>query len=273
MNLELEIARALSTHGLTGGGPNKPRPPRPVVQGRELTYDDVRDERIEVAAQHALVRMSKKTPAERQAANEMVAAIKSGQLAAIFQENQRAPALRARAAGGNWWEITRGRDASMQEDPYGIESPILVFRVAAANDPDNTRLDRALVLAWHEKPSPVKPSPAKPSGSISPTYCHWSDANCVNLAFQIARYYMEKLSYPPLRLEIPRKDGIKCGESEATVQLGSNDRIRIAWLGDGRLNLEHWKGDARFLNNMLDYLCDENGNIAWLGWVVPRPRS
>jgi hypothetical protein len=146
MNLEWEIARALSTSAASGGLADKPRPPRPGVQGRELTYDDVRDERIEVAAQHSLVRLSKKTPAERQAANEMLAAIKGGQLAAIYQENMTAPAKRARAVGGNWWDITRGADAIMQDDPYGIERPILVFRAAAANDPD--KMDRALAATW-----------------------------------------------------------------------------------------------------------------------------
>lgn len=148
MDLELEIAKALSTFGVIGAG-GSPKPVRPNVKGRELTYDDVRDERIEVAAQHSLVRLSKKTPAERQAATEMVAAVKSGQLLGILQENQQAPAKRARSAGGNWWEIVPpGSDATMQKDPYGAEQPILVFRGTAANDADKTRLDDALSGEW-----------------------------------------------------------------------------------------------------------------------------
>src|SRR5262245_30081500 len=102
MNLELEITRALSGFDVLQGRSNLEyaierglsrlrvptvRPSTPGVKGRELTYGDVRDERIEVAAQHSLVRLSKKTPAERQAATEMWAAIKGGQLAAIYQEN------------------------------------------------------------------------------------------------------------------------------------------------------------------------------------------
>ncbi len=119
------------------------------ARARPIQDGEVRDTRIDVAAQRSLMRMSRRSPLESAHANEILAAIKRGAVGGIYREDQRAPALRARASGSSFWHIIpRGRGGASQPDPGGREPPFIVLRNAAADDPD--RLDRAMREVWQE---------------------------------------------------------------------------------------------------------------------------
>lgn len=110
------------------------------------TTQDVIDERIDVQAQYALMRMFVGEPAERAVASGVLAAIEAGALAGVYREDQRAPALRARALGTGWWMLVpRGRAAACVIEPDG-ELPLIAVRRGAHKDP--AAYDRALAEAW-----------------------------------------------------------------------------------------------------------------------------
>jgi V8-like Glu-specific endopeptidase len=114
---------------------------------RALTARDVMDPRIDVPAQYALMRLSKRSPAERAAAAAMLDAVRSGRLAGIYKEDQRVPALRAQGMGRGWWQLLRlGQDATIVVDRNPAVAPILIFRNAVRSNP--ARLDPALLAVW-----------------------------------------------------------------------------------------------------------------------------
>jgi len=110
---------------------------------------DVIDPRIDVFAQRALLRMLKGDLATRTDATDMICAVKTGELAGIYKEDQRAPALRARKMNKGWWQlIPKGEDAVLFLDPgRPIEGPpMIVFRDGVRSLP--ARLDPAVQRAW-----------------------------------------------------------------------------------------------------------------------------
>lgn len=110
------------------------------------TRAGVIDGRIDVAAQHALLRMAKSADrATRTGAGEMLRAVKSGALAGIYQQNQEKAALRARALGTYWWKVMRpGENAVLLF--HRAEAPLIAFRPALARAP--AALDAALRQVW-----------------------------------------------------------------------------------------------------------------------------
>ncbi len=120
----------------------------PAVRAQEpWTTEDILDERIDVDAQYSLMRMlNGEELATAVDASSMLAAIKEGELDGIYQADRGVPAQRARARGGNWWEIVpRGFDAVCYPG-NGDEEPILVYRVGVGTV--QGRLDPALRGAW-----------------------------------------------------------------------------------------------------------------------------
>lgn len=117
---------------------------------RVLTVADVRDDRIDVFAQRALLRLSE-DPKTTDDAREMVSAVKEQRLAGIYKEDQRVPALRAQRMG-TWWGtlIPTGSDATSVSNPANLppELPIIVFRDQVRSTA--SRLDPALVEVWRE---------------------------------------------------------------------------------------------------------------------------
>jgi outer membrane protein OmpA-like peptidoglycan-associated protein len=126
-----------------------------------LNQRDVMSAKIDVFAQRALFRMLKGNEEARLAARHMVWAVKRGALAGIYKEDQRAPALRARAIGKGWWQlIPKGSNAMCLKEPAS-RLPMLVFRNAVRSN--SNLLDPALKEAWESCGiSPETPPPYEP---------------------------------------------------------------------------------------------------------------
>jgi hypothetical protein len=110
---------------------------------------DVIDNRIDVFAQYALLRMFKGDPAARADAQGMLCAVKTGQLAGIYKEDERVPALRARKINRWWWQIIPpGEDATVVSDPLDplMGAPVIIFRDSVRSKP--FRLDPSLGKAY-----------------------------------------------------------------------------------------------------------------------------
>jgi hypothetical protein len=136
------------------------------------TSRDVIDERIDVAAQYALMRMFKGDPTEQVDASNILSAVKSGALGGIYQEDQRAPALRAQSLGTWWGTILPKPAGGVRVDgicmlPPPEKPPIIVMRRKAEKNP--AAYDRSLQAAWWMcglPPSPLRPyltSPGTPA--------------------------------------------------------------------------------------------------------------
>jgi hypothetical protein len=112
----------------------------------ELSYFQVRHERIDVDAQRSLMRLSK-NPATEPDAVFLNDSVRNGTLVGIFAEDQRAPALRALKLTGGWWKlIPAGQDAVIVLDPENLGpmgKPLIAFRRTLRPYP--ARIDAALV--------------------------------------------------------------------------------------------------------------------------------
>jgi hypothetical protein len=132
-----------------GGGPPPPPP-------AAYTVCDFIDPRIDVAAQYALFGLL--AGPGRAAALSMLAAVRAGALGGIFQEDQRAPALRARSLGTNWWTlIPKGAPAVCAPGT----PPLISFRKSLANN--RAALGAALLAVFPTCGLPLFPPPP-PSG-------------------------------------------------------------------------------------------------------------
>jgi hypothetical protein len=138
------------------------------------TSKDVIDERIDVAAQYALMRMFKGDPTERVDASNILSAVKSGALGGIYQEDQRVPALRAQSLGTWWGTILPKPAGGISVDGVCMlepreKPPILVMRRKAEKNP--AAYDRSLQAAWAMcglPPSPVRPYQTTPGAAAPP---------------------------------------------------------------------------------------------------------
>lgn len=140
-------------------GPSVMAQPAPWTPDREpWTTQDVIDERIDVHAQYALMRMLKGDAFERFDASAMLSAVKSGELAGIYIVDQRVAALRAQEVGKSWWTILpSGVDAICITQPAS-KPPLIAFSKKAQKD--QHVLDPALRGAWAScglEPAPVRP--------------------------------------------------------------------------------------------------------------------
>ena len=107
---------------------------------------DVIDSRIDVGAQKALIRM-KGNPATSADAAEMLAAVKSGQLAGIFGDDLRAAAqLASRLDTVRWELVPRGQVAALIRERNASAPPTIIFRAQYRGD--RQRLDPALAAVW-----------------------------------------------------------------------------------------------------------------------------
>jgi outer membrane protein OmpA-like peptidoglycan-associated protein len=149
--------------------------PATTTEAVPLNQRDVMSAKIDVFAQRALFRMLKGNKEASLAARHMVWAVKRGTLAGIYKEDQRAPALRARAIGKGWWQlIPKGANAMCLKEPVS-RPPMMVFRNAVRSNPH--LLDPALKAAWEscgiaqETPPPYGPQSfpgAKPPAHLVP---------------------------------------------------------------------------------------------------------
>lgn len=139
---------SVSSSRLPGSsGPNTSRTGQ--SGGPSFTRNDVIDERIDVFAQYSLLRMFKGDAAARGDGEGMLAAVKAGQLAGIYKEDERVPALRARNMNMGWWQlIPKGEDAALIGHSGNLltGTPIIVFRDSIRSTPP--RIDPALRKAW-----------------------------------------------------------------------------------------------------------------------------
>ena len=148
-----------------------PRPPG--YTGTGYTQCDFIDQRIDVYAQRALYQMVKSNGPSRQAAIEMLSAVRAGQLAGIYQEDQRVPALRARALGKGWWQVIPQGQGAVCIPSSGYDLPIIAFKKTLSSD--RASLSRTLLTVWTTGncrprkisivPPSGKPCPARPTGS------------------------------------------------------------------------------------------------------------
>jgi hypothetical protein len=141
------IRRAM-TQAVISSHTNESRLSHTVGAEGELVAADVRNERIDVFAQYSLLRMSK-DPAATADANDMLAAVRSGELGGIYKEDQKVPALRA-VKMGTWWGtiIPKGEDGALFLDPTDPAggTPLIIFRDKVRSD--KPRIDAALRKAW-----------------------------------------------------------------------------------------------------------------------------
>lgn len=129
------------------------------------TQCDFIDEHIAVEAQRALYRLYRQGGSEGLHALSMLGAVKSENLAGIYQENQGAPAQLAVRQGKGWWQMLPSPQTAavvLDESP-----PMMVFARRLA--PDIDALAGTLDAAWTDSPpgqveQPIPP----PSGRNCP---------------------------------------------------------------------------------------------------------
>jgi len=117
--------------------------------------EDIIDDRIDVHAQYALMRMFSRGGQQASDASAILSAVKSSQLEGVYLPDEGVPALRARAAGSNWWEmIPPGKLATCYKQPED-RVPLITFRKTIKDDRD--MVAEALSLAWAECAIPASP--------------------------------------------------------------------------------------------------------------------
>ncbi len=118
----------------------------PIKAGQCWTTEDVINSEIDHHAQGAILRMFTRGGTAAGSASAMLCAAHSGELEGIYLPNQGVPAMRARDAGSNWWEmIPQGELATCYKDPVN-RSPLIVFRKQIKDDRD--MLASTLTTAW-----------------------------------------------------------------------------------------------------------------------------
>jgi hypothetical protein len=122
------------------------------------TVCDFIDPRIDVAAQYALFGLLARGPAAAAAALSMLAAVRAGALGGIYQEDQRAPALRARSLGLWWWTLIPPGSGSVCVP--GVP-PLISFRRSLAKN--HFALGTGLLRVFPTCGLPLLPPPP-PSG-------------------------------------------------------------------------------------------------------------
>lgn len=113
---------------------------------------DVLSERIDVFAQRALFRMLKADPAAQADAKGMVFAVKTGQLAGIYKEDEYVPAMRAKKMRLGWWQLIARTDDA---EPATHHSPSAMV----VNQPR------------------ASPQPVKTGGAPSTSVCEITSSN------------------------------------------------------------------------------------------------
>lgn len=117
---------------------------------------DIIDNRIDVHAQWALMHMFGRGGAMAADASAILSAVKSGRLEGVYLPDEGVPALRARKAGSNWWQmIPPGRRSTCYKQPPN-RPPLIVFSKAIKDNRDLTA--EALSSAWHECGIPADPT-------------------------------------------------------------------------------------------------------------------
>jgi hypothetical protein len=140
---------------------------------REISTDytqcDLIDSRIDVAAQRALYQMLKRGLTSRRDALAILAAVKAGRLRGVFREDQKVPAVRARALGKGWWQLVpSGQRAACVTQPEG-QPPLIAFKRGLTSNV--VELGAALQNAWAQCGLPVLTAPppsGKPCASVPP---------------------------------------------------------------------------------------------------------
>lgn len=164
----------------------------PVAESEPWTTQDVIDERIDVQAQYALMRMFGGEPLEKIHASHILSAVKSGALGGVYQEDQQVPALRAQSLGYGWWEILPKPQGGVRVDGVCMaeptsKAPIIVMRRKA--EQNRAAYDNALQDAWLAcglPPSPIRPYrttlPPKPEQGTKASRCMAPDeANALSV--------------------------------------------------------------------------------------------
>jgi len=139
--------------------------------GAGPALNNVADTRINVFAQRALLRMFAGDAGARADATGILAAVKAGQLAGIYKEDERMPLLYATKLKLSWWQlIPKGEDAALVLAQANLQAPpIIAFRDQVRSI--SSRLDRALRRAWNSfrlwKTGRLMRCPIRPAGVIS----------------------------------------------------------------------------------------------------------
>lgn len=102
--------------------------------------EDLLDERLDVDAQYALMRLFRGTADQVALASDVLAALKSGALAGIHRVDRRAVAARAQALGKGWWDvIPADRQILCWREPASAlgagRPPMIVYRRGLAGGP------------------------------------------------------------------------------------------------------------------------------------------
>lgn len=182
-NLE---GRRLLAHELTHVIQQSHSPDREVLQRQASGTPEaasVVDERIDVRAQFAFLRLFKGSPEDSKDATDLFNDVKNGTIKGIYGDDLAAAVLVAGRRGKARWELVpKGQDAILIDDEFD-DSPVVIFKAAAGEKP---RLDQALLAVQRSRkplsttpktpPPPFKlppkprPSPSTPGSSAGCTY-------------------------------------------------------------------------------------------------------
>jgi hypothetical protein len=112
--------------------------------------EDVIDNRIEHFAQTALMGMLQRGGEEAADASAILCAVKRGQIEGIYLPDRQVPAMRARAAGSNYWEMIPKGQLSVcytaQPKQGAKRAPLITFRNQIRND--SRQVANAVSNAW-----------------------------------------------------------------------------------------------------------------------------
>jgi len=114
---------------------------------RPLSERKVINDRVDVHAQRAIVRLSNGSLHERFMSRFLLRGVQYGALGGIYKVDTQVPALRAGRIGKSWWTLLEGRPADCLKEPAD-EKPILVFGKTVATQGEV--LDSALMTALDE---------------------------------------------------------------------------------------------------------------------------
>jgi hypothetical protein len=114
---------------------------------RPLLESEVINDRIDVHAQRAIVRLSKGSFEQRVMSRFLLRGVQYGALGGIYKVDTQVPALRGQRIGKGWWTLLDGRPAGCLKEPAD-EKPILIFGKSVATQP--SVLDPALMTALDE---------------------------------------------------------------------------------------------------------------------------
>lgn len=180
--------------------------------------EDVIDNRIEHFAQTALMGMLQRGGEEGADASAILCAVKRGQIEGIYLPDRQVPAMRARAAGSNYWEMIPKGQLSVcytgQPKQGAKRAPLITFRNQIRND--SRQVANAVRSAWRQcRIQPTTPRCYKVT--ITKPGCDnykWTEIYYECMGCDIKKSQIGDIT--KLSIDCPKSDEMKKCEKQAT---------------------------------------------------------